>query len=112
MPVFDTPRKRAILALVILLLLSACATHDGYERNFDGSIELCGFFAGLWRGFPLPLSIGFDILMFALSVAIYIVAAIYHRATHGLPKGDFVNLGDSARFIFALRFEETVDFVQ
>ena len=90
--------KRVFLALGLALLLSACATHDGFEKNFDGTVEPYGFFSGLWHGFIFPLVFASAVFVFALSLLVYIAVAIYD-ALHGIPIGEFFNLGDLVNFV-------------
>ena len=55
-------RWSPLMALGLALLVSACATHSGYETNADGSVEPYGFFSGIWHGIILPFVFLFAIL--------------------------------------------------
>src|SRR5580658_2760216 len=55
-------RRPLFIALGLTLLVSACATHSGYETNADGSVEPYGFFSGIWHRIIFPFAVGLAIL--------------------------------------------------
>jgi hypothetical protein len=75
-------RWPSLMALGLALLVSACATHSGFETNADGSLEPYGFFSGIWHGIIFPFvfllaivaNIGFNVLL----VVLWLVEVIFN----------------------------------
>ena len=67
--------------LGVACFLTACATHDGFEKNYDGTIEPYGFFSGLWHGFIFP----FVFIAYVVAIIIALIASIFSHDHPGYP---------------------------
>jgi hypothetical protein len=84
-------RWQPLTALGLALLVSACATHSGFETNTDGSLEPYGFFSGIWHGIIFPFvfffaivaNIGFNLVLVVLWL-IEVVSKSNNEFHHGL----------------------------
>ena len=79
---------RLLMALGVALLVSACATHSGYETNSDGTVEPYGFFSGMWHGLILPFAVFFAILFNVLVNIVHLIswtADLVFGPKNGLP---------------------------
>lgn len=63
----------AVTVIVVSLLLSACATHSGFGKNLDGTLEPYGFLSGLWHGLIFPFVLLLEIIVFVLKVPLLIM---------------------------------------
>lgn len=63
-------RRRIVLAVLLVVLLGACAAGANPEVGMvDSDGDVAGFFSGLWHGFIAPVT--FAISLFSDSVNVY-----------------------------------------
>ena len=90
------PHRLLLLALLLILLLGACAAGANPEVGVEAADgDVAGFFMGLWHGIIAPIT--FIISLFRDSVSVYEVHNSGNWYDFGFMFGLTISLGGSSR---------------